>query len=222
VGELQRYSFLDTDIDVKGKAYEEIVGANLRGDRGEFFTPRNVQAMAVDMLALQLDSNERIFDPSCGTGGFLVIAMNRIIEKLYAQASIGGGTLSESRRIALRERGHKIAARRFFGIDINPDLVKATKMNMVMNNDGAGNILRQDSLRHPHEWESEFRKTFAKALDIDPDSIRGPQSLGHFDVIATNPPFGAKLPVKDRETLSQFQLAHVWKMDKATGWMTPT
>ena len=41
VNELQRYSLLNTNIDIKGKAYEEIVGANLRGDRGEFFTPHD-------------------------------------------------------------------------------------------------------------------------------------------------------------------------------------
>ena len=50
VSELQRYSLLNTNIDIKGKAYEEIVGANLRGDRGEFFTPRNVMKMVVEMI----------------------------------------------------------------------------------------------------------------------------------------------------------------------------
>ena len=45
VSELQKYSLLNTHIDIKGKAYEELVGANLRGDRGEFFTPRNVMHM---------------------------------------------------------------------------------------------------------------------------------------------------------------------------------
>ena len=50
VSELQRYSLLSTNIDIKGKAYEEIVGANLRGDRGEFFTPRNVMKMVVEMI----------------------------------------------------------------------------------------------------------------------------------------------------------------------------
>ena len=47
VAELQKYSLLNTNIDIKGKAYEELVGANLRGDRGEFFTPRNVMKMTV-------------------------------------------------------------------------------------------------------------------------------------------------------------------------------
>ena len=73
VSQLQMYSLLESDIDVKGRAYEEIVGSNLRGDRGEFFTPRNICQMAVTML----DPNERqlIMDPACGTGGFLVEAV---------------------------------------------------------------------------------------------------------------------------------------------------
>ena len=55
VSELQRYSLLNTKIDIKGKAYEEIVGANLRGDRGEFFTPRNVMKMVVEMINPRID-----------------------------------------------------------------------------------------------------------------------------------------------------------------------
>ena len=162
VGELQRYSFLDTNIDVKGKAYEELVGANLRGDRGEFFTPRNVQRMAVRMIDLK--PGEKILDPCCGTGGFLVIAMNEMIQRLRADMP---KIVSEGMRSGLNERIQELARQCFFGTDINPDLVKATKMNMVMNNDGSGNILRQDSLLHPHEWEGQFRKDFAKALGIE-------------------------------------------------------
>ena len=209
VGELQRYSFLDTHIDVKGKAYEELVGANLRGDRGEFFTPRNVQRMGIQMLDLQ--PGEKILDPSCGTGGFLVIAMNEVIKRLKVEAGKGGMTKSEGYRHALNEQIREIAAKTFFGFDINPDLVKATKMNMVMNNDGSGNILRTDSLLHPHQWDSGFREQLAKTLDIDPLKLRGPADLAHFDVISTNPPFGGSLPISDRETLSQFELGYSWK-----------
>lgn len=60
VSELQKYSLLNTNIDIKGKAYEEIVGANLRGDRGEFFTPRNVMKMVVEMINPKME--ERILD----------------------------------------------------------------------------------------------------------------------------------------------------------------
>jgi type I restriction enzyme M protein len=212
VGELQRYSFLSTNIDVKGKAYEELVGANLRGDRGEFFTPRNVQKMTIRMLDPKV--TDRVLDQSCGTGGFLVIAMNEVIEKLKKQIKKPSANVTEQAGVwseALNESIKETARSNFFGIDINPDLVKATKMNMVMNNDGSGNIFRQDSLLHPHQWEDNFRKQFAKALGIDPTDLRTAKDLAHFDLIATNPPFGSKLPIKDQETLSQYQLAHIWR-----------
>lgn len=222
VGELQRYSFLSTNIDVKGKAYEELVGANLRGDRGEFFTPRNVQKMMIRMLDPKV--TDKVLDQSCGTGGFLVIAMNEVIEKLKKQIKKQSGKLAEQAGVwsdALNESIKETARSNFFGIDINPDLVKATKMNMVMNNDGSGNIFRQDSLLHPHQWEDSFRKGFAKALGIDPKSLRSEKDLGHFDLIATNPPFGSKLPIKDQETLKQYQLGHVWRKTES-GWWEPT
>lgn len=217
VGELQRYSFLDTNIDVKGKAYEELVGANLRGDRGEFFTPRNVQRMIIKML--EPNEGEKLLDPSCGTGGFLVIAMNSVLEKLRVQYGEKG--LPNWQQNVVREKARDFAAESFFGIDINPDLVKATKMNMVMNNDGSGNILREDSLRHPHQWSSDFKKDLASALGISARVLRGPDNIGQFDIIATNPPFGSKLPIKDRETLIQYRLAHIWEENEA-GWFEPT
>lgn len=217
VGELQRYSFLNTNIDVKGKAYEELVGANLRGDRGEFFTPRNVQHMAIRMLDIKLE--ERVLDPACGTGGFLVIAMNEMIRRLRQEAEASGLSGTDMRTV-LADRIQEVAQKCFFGVDINPDLVKATKMNMVMNNDGSGNIFRQDSLLHPHQWEGEFRRQFSRAIGIDSSELRGPDDLGRFDVIATNPPFGSKLPIKDRETLNQYELGHVWR--KVNGSWEPT
>ena len=80
VSQLQNYSLLESPVDVKGVAYEEIVGANLRGDRGEFFTPRNACRMAVSMLNPQ--PGERLLDPACGTGGFLITAMNHALSGL--------------------------------------------------------------------------------------------------------------------------------------------
>lgn len=151
VSELQKYSFLDTIIDVKGKAYEELVGANLRGDRGEFFTPRNVVKMSIKMLDIGI--NDRVLDPACGTGGFLVIAMNNVISRLKKEMEKSTAKpekeWNDMQREKVRDRVKEIAQQQFFGFDINPDLVKATKMNMVMNNDGSGNILQNDSLIPP-------------------------------------------------------------------------
>ena len=224
VSELQRYSLLNTNIDIKGKAYEEIVGANLRGDRGEFFTPRNVMKMVVSMINPQID--ERVLDSSCGTGGFLVMAMTHVINKLVEQYSQELGLQrrdwnSDNVR-TFQDRVSEMAESNFFGFDINPDLVKATKMNMVMNNDGSGNILQTNSLLPPHEWTEEFRVRLAEALGVNKKTLRNHESLGYFNVIVTNPPFGSKIPVKDKNVLEQFELAHIWKPNKETGVWTKT
>ncbi|MCI8306878.1 MAG: N-6 DNA methylase, partial [Lachnospiraceae bacterium] len=224
VSEIQKYSLLNTNIDIKGKAYEEIVGANLRGDRGEFFTPRNVMKMVVEMINPAID--EKVLDSSCGTGGFLVNAMTHVIMKLEKEFadSIGickGDWDSDTVRV-FQDKISEMAASNYFGFDINPDLVKATKMNMVMNNDGSGNILQTNSLLPPHEWSDEFRSKLAEALGIDKAELRNHNTIGCFDVIVTNPPFGSKIPVKDKNVLEQYELAHIWTNDKKTGVWTKT
>lgn len=218
VSELQKYSLLKTNIDIKGKAYEELVGANLRGDRGEFFTPRNIMRMTVDMIAPKM--NEKILDPSCGTGGFLVNAMISIIEDLQVQMeqaykkSKDEWNYDESK--FFQDKISEIAANNFFGFDINPDLVKATKMNMVMNNDGSGNILQSNTLLPPHEWSDDFRSKLAEALKISKADIRNSKTIEFFDVILSNPPFGSKIPIKDHTILEQYELGHIWENKDGT------
>ncbi|MBQ3693520.1 MAG: N-6 DNA methylase [Synergistaceae bacterium] len=216
VSALQSYSLLNTDIDIKGKAYEEIVGANLRGDRGEFFTPRNIMKMTVEMINPGFD--EKVLDSSCGTGGFIVAAMTHTLDNLQAMFEKDFGIPKDKWNSSqLREyddRVKEIASRQYFGFDLNPDLAKATRMNMVMNNDGSGNILQVNSLLPPHMWPEEFKEHIAKALGIKASSIRNHKSIALFDVIVTNPPFGSKIPIKDEYILEQFELAHMWKRGK--------
>jgi type I restriction enzyme M protein len=229
VSELQPYSLLDTHVDVKGKAYEELVGANLRGDRGEFFTPRNIMQMAIEMADPK--PHEKVCDTSCGTGGFLVSAMNHVIKQLKDDVEKDYGKSEDEwgveEKMAVRERIKQIASSNFFGFDINPDLVKATKMNMVMNNDGSGNIYRNDSLLPPHEWSPELKKELAKVLNIDAKDIKNPKSIEFFDVIVTNPPFGSKIPIKDSHILEQFNIGYIWRNEQydtseQTGWSIST
>lgn len=224
VSELQKYSLLKTKIDIKGKAYEEIVGANLRGDRGEFFTPRNVMKMAVQMVDPKID--EKVLDSSCGTGGFITTAMTHCIEKIRSQIEDELGEKYDNwdseTVVSYQNRISDMAAANYFGFDINPDLVKATKMNMVMNNDGSGNIYQTNSLLPPHEWSDDFKTHLAEALRIKKQDITNHKSIGYFDVIVTNPPFGAKIPVQDHSILEQFELAHIWNQDKNTGKWTIT
>jgi type I restriction enzyme M protein len=199
VTQLQMYSLLESDVDVKGRAYEEIVGSNLRGDRGEFFTPRNICRMAVAML----DPTEKhlILDPACGTGGFLITAMNHVIEKIRAVELAKWGNRLERAEEAIKARVRKFAEHRIVGMDFNPELVKATKMNMVMNNDGAGSLFQANSLEAPATWEADLA---ARRL------------LGNVDILFTNPPFGSKIPVTDPAILENYDLGHAWTYDKAT------
>lgn len=221
VSELQKYSLLNTRIDIKGKAYEEIVGANLRGDRGEFFTPRNVMNMVVGMINPTID--ERVLDSSCGTGGFLVTAMTHAMKQLEAGfvRDIGKekSEWNDYEKKAYQDKISDMAVNNYFGFDINPDLVKATKMNMVMNNDGSGNILQTNSLLPPHEWTDDFKTRLAAALQIDKKTLISKDNIAYFDVIVTNPPFGSKIPIKDHAILSQFELARIWQdKDKNGNW----
>ena len=199
VSQLQMYSLLESDVDVKGHAYEEIVGSNLRGDRGEFFTPRNVCNMAVKML--DPTETQLILDPACGTGGFLIAAMNHVIEKLrIAEVEKWKGDHNRADpKIAARIA--KFAGACIVGLDFNPELVKATKMNMVMNNDGAGGLYQANSLASPATWEQGLRD---RAL------------IGSVDLIFTNPPFGSKIPVDDPAILEKFDLGHSWAYDASS------
>lgn len=196
VSQLQSFSLLTTNIDVKGKAYEEIVGSNLRGDRGEFFTPRNACQMAVQMIDPR--PGEKILDPACGTGGFLITAMNHSLSLLDTQerSQWSDPTAgSELERQELYRKRDEYLRECVAGLDLNPDLVRAAKMNMVMNNDGSGNLEQANSLAHPHTWSEEARKL---------------APLGGFDIVFTNPPFGVNIIIDDTEILSQFDLAAVW------------
>lgn len=222
VSELQKYSLLNTNIDIKGKAYEEIVGANLRGDRGEFFTPRNVMKMVVEMINPKI--GERVLDSSCGTGGFLVMAMNHVIKEIEKEYEKEVGLMKDkwdnNTFGMFQDKIAEIAKNNFFGFDINPDLVKATKMNMVMNNDGSGNILQTNSLLPPHEWSDDFKTRLSEALGISKIDIRNHRTISFFDVIVTNPPFGSKIPVKDKNILEQFELARIWENKNGKCTMT--
>lgn len=204
VTELQGYSLLASPVDVKGVAYEEIVGSNLRGDRGEFFTPRNACRMAVTMINPQPD--DRVLDPSCGTGGFLITAMNHALEYIersereqWADPSSG----TDYEREELFRRRQEYLSQCVYGIDLNPALVRAAKMNMVMNNDGSGGLWQANTLENPHKWSSDLRTSV---------------SLGSIDVIVSNPPFGTKIPIDDVDILSQYDLAAVWDQDAEGAW----
>lgn len=199
VGEMQKFSLLQTRTDIKGEAYEQLVGANLRGDRGEYFTPRNVCDMAIQMVLatypveqwLELD----VIDPTCGTGGFLVSTMNVwrtfIYEQLQRRYRHDETTIVNETTNKLRD----VASRKLVGIDFNPVLVRAAQMNLVMHGDGSTNVFQTNSLLPPGEWPSS-----------ELNNVRERVKPGSFDVIVTNPPFGANIAIDDPHILAQFEL----------------
>jgi type I restriction enzyme M protein len=196
VSELQAYSLLRTKTDVKGAAYEELVGANLRGDRGEYFTPRNVCDMAIKMVYSLYPQRRhpslRVLDTCCGTGGFLVSAINHLRDLFAAQEQVKGGTTAEINE-RVRARIREVAAERLFGLDINPFLVQTCQMNLVMHGDGSANVFQADALYSPGEWD-------------DPKAV-SKVAYGKFDIVVTNPPFGGKAVIDDPHLLDQYELA---------------
>jgi type I restriction enzyme M protein len=196
VSQLEKYDFIHSSVDVKGVAYETIVGPTLEGHKGEFFTPRNVVKMTVKML--DPNPSDRIYDPACGTGGFIVIAFNYISEKLRLQhkakwVNENSPTEQEEKRLfdAIHETGLSI-----FGTDFNSNLVKTAQMNMIMNNDGRGGLFAVNSLKKLSDWNNKDAEAAIQ--------------LGSMDVVMANPPFGAKIKIDSQEILEQYDLAHGW------------
>lgn len=197
VAQLEKYDFLHSSVDVKGLAYETIVGPTLEGTRGEFFTPRNVVKMTVKMLDPK--PGDRIYDPACGTGGFIVVAFNYVAEQLRqaernSWANPERPTRMEEQR--LNEKIHQVG-KSIFGTDFNANLVKTAQMNMVMNNDGRGGLYKVNPLLKPSHWENQ--------------DARHEIELGSMDIVMTNPPFGTKIKVEGEEILEQYDLAHIWR-----------
>lgn len=202
VYELQYLALLETTTDVKGDAYEELVGENLRGDRGEYFTPRNVCDMAVRMIMSMFPDEEltslKVMDCCCGTGGFLVSWLNNLFTIVHQQEVERTG-----RRISPWERARgrvrDACNRNLFGLDINPFLVSTCQMNLVLHGDGSSNVFRADSVRSPGEWNEDPRRKIP---------------YGKSDIVFTNPPFGGKAKVDDAHTLDQYELSR-WESNNA-------
>jgi type I restriction enzyme M protein len=209
-GELAKYSFLDASVDVKGMAYETIVSNTLKQEAGQFFTPRNVIKAMVEMM--NPDENMRVLDPACGSGGFLVMVMDHVRKQMTRKMypNVEGPKLEvlyNSLEINLMVKDY--AEKYVFGFDFDPDLKKAARMNMVMAGDGHANIFHVNSLGYPNSDNTQELEKIQEAIEksITGESAYGlPDARGKFDLIFTNPPFGAKVEV-DPEIAKHYYLA---------------
>lgn len=167
VGILQDTSLFQTDLNAKGRAFEQFISKYFRGDVGQYFTPRNV-VHAVCQISDSLKAfspQANYIDPACGSGGFLLELLTQVRKRL-AIAHQGDPLLAQ--RLQL-----EFARDHLFGIETNEKIARVAMMDMVIHDDGSSNIRRADAL-----------DDFAA---VDPSrKIR----QGTFDYVLTNPPFG--------------------------------
>jgi type I restriction enzyme M protein len=194
VGELQNYSLTNSERDVVADAFETFIGHALKGGQGQFFTPRNVVKMMVDILSPS--ENHRIIDPACGSGGFLIDSLKYVWDKADEKYKKLGWKEGQIERKKV-----EIATNNFRGLDKDYFLSKVAKAYMNLVGDGTTGIFCEDSLEFPENWKTETQ------LKIQ---------LNSFDILLTNPPFGSNIKVEGENKLKQFELAHQWKKNKTT------
>lgn len=181
--ELECVDFHDMTEDVKGVAYESLVGKTFRGELGQFFTPRKVVDYIIEVLDIR--EGEMVCDPCCGSGGFLIRAFEHVQDaidhdiqkRIDATRASHASSTDKRRRIAelLKEcdkdipgsRYGKLCKDYFFGVDANVRMARTAKMNMIMHGDGHVGVYLHDGLLNVGHVED-----------------------GRFDVVLINPPYG--------------------------------
>lgn len=211
VSELAKYDFTRTEMDAKGAAYQEVVGDNLRGDRGQYFTPRGAIKLIVEMMAPH--PHEKVLDPSCGTGGFLEQTLSYINKQLHEEEKVKLGAETTEEFISIQQQIKKFAENNLFGCDFDPFLCRASQMNVVMASNAMANIYHMNSLEYPHGHLKGVEPAKSK-IPVGDSSGKD----GSVDVILTNPPFGSDIPVTDKQILEQFDLAYIWERTENGGF----
>jgi len=197
VGELERYSLLKTNKDVAGDAFEVFAESKLVGEKGEFFTPREVVKTAIEIVKPQPE--QKILDPACGSGGFLIYALEYVWETMKKSRKYRGSSNFD-------EIKKQVAEKYFFGIDKEIDLVKIAKAYMAIVGDGRGGIVQQNTLHAPEDFDGKAKDIF----------VNDKKKFNKFDVILTNPPFGGKIKVLKSDA-EKFVLGHTHSWNSEIG-----
>lgn len=198
VGYLEGIDLQNTDLDSKGRAFETFMGSFFRGDFGQYFTPRNIVSFIVDSLPIK--KTDRILDTSCGSGGFLLHALDKIRTEVR---DFYGWQEGEEESRECYDQWHEFAAYNLFGIEINEQISRTAKMNMIIHDDGHTNIVTSDGLIPPEELRKKTNN----------DGFRE----NSFDFVITNPPFGSTIKQTERAYLHQYNLAV-----READWLNPS
>lgn len=187
VNQLQLVDLSNTNFDIKGLAFQRLVSAAQRGARGEYFTPDPVVRLAVELLRPKAD--DRVLDPACGSGGFLLATMRHVAHRSPA-IDIGAYAKAHLR-----------------GIDFNPDIARVARLQLAFYGDSEDSIIAENALL-PVERVSESAQA-AGTSGVAEES---------FDIVVTNPPFGKKGRVIDNSILAAFDLGHRWAQTPDGEW----
>ena len=196
VTELARYSLADSLPGSRTTAFRSGARSTMDGREGRYPTPLNVAEMAVAMLAP--GSDERVFDGSSGTGTFLAATAVYMFERFLAEAGTTPDTATRDELRAAQARTAQWAAGHVFGCDMNPALVVAARLNVLLTAGHPGNIYRIDA------------RTFPDGELEDQERARAAAPLGSMDIVVTNPWFSTRDTIDDEAILDRYDLGHVW------------
>ena len=209
VGPIEGVRLMGSNLRIMDDAFEYLLPTEAKKKKGQFFTPRHVVEMCVRMLNPK--KNEFVMDPACGSGGFLLHAM----DWCYPAKN------SEQREL----RKHRYAAKNLWGIDFELRAAKTSRALMLIAGDGHTNIFGPDvSSLDPKTWYStqsgqklmqglkDAKLLKNKVTAVDEPNILRDEDLAwkyfdelKFDVILANPPFAGEM--KDKKMLSYYDLA---------------
>jgi type I restriction enzyme M protein len=180
------------ELEIIDRAFEHLIAEVSKGQKGQYFTPRNVIKMCVKMLNPKDD--EYIIDPACGSGGFLLHAMYWVWDNHLESVS------SEAKQ--------RYANRYLFGIDFDDNMRRISQALMLIAGDGRHNIFKRNSL-DARDWigeQAEEARTRLKSLLAKQDEEnRKTYRYLKFDLLMTNPPFAGE--ITDSGLLRQYEFA---------------
>lgn len=189
VSYLESVNLGETDLDSKGRAFETFMGSFFRGNFGQYFTPREIVKFIVDVLPIE--QNSKVLDTSCGSGGFLLYALNKVRNKateLYPKYK------TDTRQYKYWfAYWHDFAEKNLYGIEISEQISRAAKMNMIIHDDGHTNVITSDGLVSDETIISKTNNYGFK--------------YGTFDFIITHPPFGSTVRQSEQAYLKAFHLS---------------
>jgi len=221
VESLQGISLLENENegDVLGEFFEGIVSEGFKQDKGQFFTHPNIvkfvlHFLGIDELAIDLVNGKEnpakprlpfICDPACGSGTFLIEAMKLITKTIKTTSKLSKSIVVQrflaSNFPKLKE--NTWAREYIYGIEINPDLSLATKVNMVLHGDGSINIFAKDGLLPFNKYEIPTKVSVLSKSEIKTNFSYKYEVNEGFDIAISNPPFAISLDTETKRTLPQ-------------------